>query len=589
MIERAALLRERVGALVEGRGRRGGGQREGVYKPISWLKAKASVRRAVDYVARVRPEDVADGVRPPEVWHEAGIGLTLPLDGVDDIAQALESWELLADGDNLSRRARRAGEVQRALMPVGERLRLRQALHAVFSAVISGGAAKGAFREAARAAIVEAFVNRGHRVIWAIHDDHPGRVHVHMVVESRRKPDVGDREAARRLRSEHDTPERVRRLFVRHAWARGLDVVATMRQDRTDLRKAIAEGREWLRPSSTTAFEARQGQMLNRLILAAPRWSARELLGYERRRARQSAARRRLADAARSAWVSARSNPPAKSWSETSERLAPAGFRLETRGRRLLLVGADGSCDVDSLDGRAARRELEARLGPFAPGSAAAERGGFVAPRDRAEAQEFLSRVVGDTFVDPTAALDSYRRLRGEIALDRGQGLAAAQGRRRRKPEHYADWLLMHAPQVFGETRDERPASPPDWRRALLLAAPWEEAPVKSVTAPVPPLLVSGARATAQARAQRQETAEAARFERWRRDVNRMVVGLARLGRETEEAFGWDPARRREAEAILALARDALGRAAATWARAQGSDVARDTAGMRGRDPWRGR
>lgn len=578
----------------------GGGSKEGVFKSISWLKSASAVRRAVEYVGRLRAED--EGVERPLLWHDGDRTGRAFLDGIDAAMEAIGEWELLADADNHSRKARAADELARSLMPAEDRLHFRQALHGVFSAVLSGPEDRRRFEAAVEAAIGEAFVTRGHRVIWAIHEDHPGRVHVHMIVAARQDPaSPAVAGKPRRLRSERSTPDELRRLFVEHARRQGLDITATAREDRSSVRDGIADGSIPLRPPALSPFGARNADMLKRLMLAAPRWSVEHLADYERRRAETARLRWERNEAARMAWRTG-----FRTWEEAGLALEREGFvlALDRRRRPILVDREGGTVALRSLDREATLAGLEKRFGssfeefdsrrskpsgwsrlfgsragpaPVEAGKVetdllGAQRahdrvGSSLHPMGREDARRALAEDFGRRFADPVQAFELYRLLRAEILADGGQGLSAAEGERRRRPERYADWLAARLPEMFGPLRTGAPAPALPGLERLLKAADLGRG-----EEPLPERDIDWVRRSKRSIGDFRRLADApSRAAAWRRDVGRMVSGLASVARTLEENVGTSSG----ASAVREIARDTLRRANEAWTRLSEDSVVR--------------
>lgn len=571
----------------------GGGSKEGVFKSISWLKSASAVRRAVEYVGRLRAED--EGVDRPLLWHDGDRTGRAFLDGTLAAMEAIGEWELLADADNLSRKAREADELARSLMPAEDRLHFRQALHGVFSAVLSGPADRRRFEAAVEAAIGEAFVSRGHRVIWAVHEDHPGRVHVHMIVAARQDPaSPAVAGKPRRLRSERSTPDELRRLFVEHARRQGLDMTATAREDRSSVRAGIADGSIPLRPPALSPFGARNADMLKRLMLAAPRWSVEHLADYERRRADAARLRWERGEAARMAW-----RPGFRTWVEAADAVGREGFALALdRRRRPVLVDREGgTVPLRSLARDATLAGLENRFGASfeefdagrskpsgwsrlfgsprprpspapAPGEAVTATSFRPDPAmGREEARRALAEDFGRRFADPDRALERFRLLRAEILADDGQGLSAAEGERRRRPERYADWLAARLPEMFGPLRPGAPAPALPVLERLLKAADLGRG-----EEPLPEPDMDMVRRSRRTIGDMRRLADSpSRAAAWRRDVGRMVSGLASVARTLEETVGTSTG----AGAVREIARDTLRRANEAWSRRSEDSVVR--------------
>ena len=252
---------------------------ETVLKVISWTKSRHAPMAQARYAARTREDD------PPEkslaMFNEEGRELRGPA-----VAAEIESWGLKPDGENLSVAARRATPQERSALPKKERLDKRQAAHLIFSIPAKAAGDAHALRRAVHGALSETFGADGHRYVYGIHTDHSARPHAHIMIKAQSEP---LRDESRRLRTVQlrigpRELEGLRQVFTRHAQEQGLNVVATRREDRAQLRSEIAAGRAPLRASRTmhqAQRTSRQGRTFER---QAPQWYAEHGIAYERRR-----------------------------------------------------------------------------------------------------------------------------------------------------------------------------------------------------------------------------------------------------------------------------------------------------------------
>lgn len=225
---------------------------QAVVKAAGSRKSRAGVRACVRYVARLRDGDRDQAPLFDEFGREL-VG--------DRVFKILDTWRLEPDGDNLSAAVRRGGEAD---LPERRHLRTVQAWHFVFSIQAEPGrdAAEPLVRAAA-ATIDVLFTRQGHRVIWALHRDHPERPHVHAVVKA-----VSENGVRLRCDIHGDLFDTMRCEFAANLSAAGLPFLAVRREDRSDLRVQVMKGEVPLRPWRRWAG---RGDLVRR----APGWFAR--------------------------------------------------------------------------------------------------------------------------------------------------------------------------------------------------------------------------------------------------------------------------------------------------------------------------
>lgn len=256
-----------------------GVSRETVLKVISWTKSRHAPLAQARYAARTRDMD------PPEQALEMINEHGTVLRGTE-VAREIEGWGLKADHANLSAAARKATSEQRAAMPKNERLDRRQAAHLIFSIPAQARTDAATLKRAVDGALAETFGAAGHRYVYTIHTDHSARPHAHIIVKAQSEPQIGPggRKRSTQLRLNPRELEGLRHVFTCHAQERGLNVVATRREDRGQLRADILAGTAPLRENVNlhqATKQTRQGKTFERY---APQWYSEHGLGYERRR-----------------------------------------------------------------------------------------------------------------------------------------------------------------------------------------------------------------------------------------------------------------------------------------------------------------
>lgn len=593
----------------------GGGNREGVFKAISWLKSAGSVRRAVEYIVGSESPNRLEQSVPLTAWHEIRPGLALPLRSVESIEQALETWNLLSDAENLSPKAKSAKESERQMMPAKERLRYRQSLHCTFSAVITSPDDRVRFVEAAREGLRDIFVVSGHRTIWAIHEDKK-RIHAHMIVQARRcETLVRDGARSKRLQFGWRTADVIRHEFVRRMRKNGLDLTATSREDRDRTREAIANDGEELRRLQSKGFHAGSAKLIRNLEIFAPQWVARYLPEYEQRRAMHVAARMEHLTMARTAWK--RAIATARSWDDLETVLGEEGWQLvispKPRRRMTLESGAirypiralDRSTGFEKLErvmgekyeqwrnrkkskARQATNELPTKAiwslfrrsekTKAVPIDAIVERPTIefrkIDIASQAQARATVRQVAENIFTDVASAIESYKNLRAELAENGRRHLTYGDKVRTRRLEMFADWLLIHRPEFFGkiDCTSEWNVSAENFK--LLVLADFGSGEGAVGLQHDQDYVRRGIQ---QARNLRRGIEEKRRYERWVREVNRMVLSLRKLADSIDRVDPGDPATTRMSKAIVDIARvtarRAIGVAEAKESDAPGAEI----------------
>ncbi|MCG8512342.1 MAG: hypothetical protein MI741_24240, partial [Rhodospirillales bacterium] len=202
-------------------------------KPVSWLKSRGAVAGSHRYISRNRVEDLdrardrgGDGGDPADLasrlskdsdlpmWNEEGRELR-----GEEINAEIRGWELVADHDNLSKKAREADPVTRAEMQPEQRLNKRQALHLIYSLPVQGRDSVNSaekFKTALDGGLRETLDRMGHRYMYTIHIDH-GRMHAHILVKAR--SESGHAAKPRQLRWDRSTGHAVKQVMTEHARA----------------------------------------------------------------------------------------------------------------------------------------------------------------------------------------------------------------------------------------------------------------------------------------------------------------------------------------------------------------------------------
>ncbi len=287
MVERAKQAVRFSVSAPRGQGGAAGGSKEVVFKVIHNVKSETGVRNVVDYISKDR--DVEDTRANEEVLEK-----DLPSDGKDiplwnqdgerltrQQAQGeLGTWDMKSNAENLSKKAQAAGPDARAAMALKERYRHRQGTHMLFSLPprTKGGTDPQTLLRVTAATLDETFGRRGHRYIYAIHSEND-RPHVHVVVNNLADRDP-DRSRAGRLHLNRGDLDTIRHCFAENCRAAGLDVVATRRPDRPELRQKILNGEERARSKAKYIEAARKGDFLQDIKTRAPEWYEAHATNY---------------------------------------------------------------------------------------------------------------------------------------------------------------------------------------------------------------------------------------------------------------------------------------------------------------------
>ncbi len=256
----------------------GSPSKQTVLKVVNWTKGRQAPMMQAKYAARTRDRDPAESALP--MFNEAGRELR----GAE-IAAEVRSWNLKPDSENLSPAARAATDVERAAMPISERLQKRQAVHLIFSVPSHAPVDAQRLKQAVEAALRDTVDRGGFRYLATIHTDHSHRPHAHIIIKATSEPLMIDgREKTTQLRLGPRELDTMRHVFTRHAREQGLDVVATRREDRAHLRDEILAGTAPLRENQRLNQATRRTRQSKTFERKAPQWYAEQGAAYERRR-----------------------------------------------------------------------------------------------------------------------------------------------------------------------------------------------------------------------------------------------------------------------------------------------------------------
>jgi hypothetical protein len=214
------------------------------------------------------------------MWNEKGETLEGPA-----IEREILSWKLAAEDQNLSAAAKKLPKAQRAQLPANERLARRQAAHIIFSVPANGKSDVQRLRQSVDASLQETIGTAGFRYVYTIHTEHSTRPHAHVIVKAASEPfRQNGRQATRQLRLGPRELDAMRQVFTRHCHQQGLNVTATRREDRAELRAAILAGGAPLRENMNLHQAMRQTRQGRNFERSAPDWYKKHGFAYERRR-----------------------------------------------------------------------------------------------------------------------------------------------------------------------------------------------------------------------------------------------------------------------------------------------------------------
>lgn len=162
----------------------------------------------------------------------------------NEIKSTLAGWNLIPDRDNLRPAARELADQGQNIRTLPERDRYwrNQAYHLVWSQTTEGTGLterelEARMREAVREFTFDEFAQNGHRVLWGVHLDHPGRPHVHIIVQARSRGMKG-----KQLRLNPEYLEDMRARLAQTARSVDLPVVSERREDRGTLLDQVLDG-----------------------------------------------------------------------------------------------------------------------------------------------------------------------------------------------------------------------------------------------------------------------------------------------------------------------------------------------------------
>ena len=136
--------------------------------------------------------------------------------------------------------------------------------------------------------------------MFAIHTEHSARPHAHVIVKTTTTARPGIPSRALKLRQ--GELHTLRHVLTQHAQQHGIDVIATRREDRAELRQDILDGKEPLRADRSwhQRLRTQQGRIFEK---SAPGWYQQHGPAYERRRALAADGRSSPGVAARAAAI----------------------------------------------------------------------------------------------------------------------------------------------------------------------------------------------------------------------------------------------------------------------------------------------
>ena len=450
---RRAVAGRVASALGAGRGTRAAPV---VVKSISGARHRGGLLALVRYVARLREVDASTRDRPV-VRDETGRSLP-----ASTAARLVEDWDLPADADNLSAAARRLAAEGRRLeeLPPARRWRTVLARHYTFSVPLPrddlGEVAEAdvaRLEAAVGEAVRETFGADGYPVLWAVHREHGGQVHAHVVARTVARD-------GRRLRHDREGLcfDRWREALAEGARHHGLDVEATRLADRPEVVDATLGGRrreDVMRPLPRwDAIERRRGEA--RLVERVPDWFGASGQEYGRRRGRRDLQRALGGRGLPEAW---RGEEDGGGLIGRLLRRRPAEEEAVMDILRRARVYAD-----DQVEAAARRLIAAARRDRDAAWRLVVERperfGPTRARRLSRETARALDEALPRRQADRTSEERPLERLAERLSVlrvwvdergaDRTREALAAWREMRREDRALADWYLRHQPIAFG-------------------------------------------------------------------------------------------------------------------------------------------
>ena len=239
-----------------------------VFKVTSHIKTKSGVKTIADYISS------NGGSSKNIAFDENGI----TLDG-DEIAREIEDWNLIANVENLSKKARDLPASQRHELSTKERYHHVQANHMILSFPVRHDEVADRQLHNIAQEFLRPLAEQGHRAIYAIHR-HQNNPHIHILARSQ-----GNHGRLRLAKSQLKT---LRKWGASVSRANGLDVYAHKRESRYDVVQAIEAGRAPLRNRGKKwrQDQKQKTKQTGRSLLErqVPTWYARNGLDYEARR-----------------------------------------------------------------------------------------------------------------------------------------------------------------------------------------------------------------------------------------------------------------------------------------------------------------
>lgn len=229
-------------------------------------KSASGVQALVNYVSRANEEGELSRL---DLFDE--VGEVVPF---NELAGRVRSWGLLADIDNLTPKARslvQDGAPVRHL-PERDRFWRIQAYHFVWSQTTEGTGIeepdlKARMLEAAREFVFTEFADQNSQVLWGMHEDHPGRPHIHFIIKARTNGPV-----KKQLRFGPEILEDMRARLASVARQLEIPVHSQRREDRKELLDDILGGFQPLRKNVRRVAYDKPTE----LHLQVPLWFAEE-------------------------------------------------------------------------------------------------------------------------------------------------------------------------------------------------------------------------------------------------------------------------------------------------------------------------